>query len=610
MITVRAEIGSELWERPTLDRRPAQQPDSHSSYAWCSHRHRSVRSTSSASLTPLAAAAPIVNPDHLIAFPILSAELIESLCRYGHSRSAPAGEILWSEGDRSFCFYIVLSGTVEVVEHSDGSERVVALHRPGEFTGDVDMLTGRASLVGARVVESAELLELDAEALRRVVGELPEVSEILLKAFLMRRSLLLSGGYAGLKIIGSRYSPPAHHLREFATRNSIPFTWIDLEQDQQAEELLRHFNVSPADTPIVICSGGEAISNPSVSELAQHIGLGVYVAPGEMYDLVIVGAGPAGLAAAVYASSEGLKTISIDGIAPGGQAGTSTKIENYLGFPLGISGAELAGNALLQAQKFGARISVPSEAVGLRCEGGERTVLLDDGSEIAGRCILIASGVEYKTLKIPRFEQFEGAGIYYAATEMEARMCSKEDVLIVGGGNSAGQAALFLSRTCRRVYVAIRGDDLGKSMSRYLVDRVSGTPNIVILKRHTVAALDGDEQLRTVVVRDEQSGESRPMPVRAMFMFIGAVPRTEWLRGCVELDTKGFVVTGGALPMEALQDERWGAAGRSPFFLETSLPGVFAAGDARSGSVKRVASAVGEGSMAVSFVHARIGAKV
>lgn len=549
-----------------------------------------------------------MNSDQAIAFPVLEPHHIEALKNYGHSRSASPGEVLWEEGDRSFCFFVVLSGLVEIVEHSGGEQRLIALHKPGEFTGDVDMLTGRASLVTGRVIEQAELLEIGAGSLQRVVGELPEVSEIVLKAFLTRRTLLLSDGYTGLKIIGSRFSPPAHHLREFATRNAIPFTWIDLEKDEQAEELLRQFGVGPNDTPIVICSSGSAISNPSVSELAHHMGLDVYVAPGEIYDLVIVGAGPAGLAAAVYAASEGLKTLSVDGVAAGGQAGTSSKIENYLGFPVGISGAELARNALLQAQKFGARISVPQQAVGIRCTGGERTVLLDDGSEISARCILIASGVEYKSLEIPEFERYEGAGIYYAATEMEARICSEEDAVIIGGGNSAGQAAIFLSRSSRQVHVVIRGDDLGKSMSRYLVDRVEGTPNIHVHKRHTVAHLDGGDQLSEVVLRDEESGSMRRLPARAMFMFIGAVPRTDWLRGCVDLDPKGFVLTGSSLPAATLQNEVWGAVKRPPYFLETSLPGVFAAGDARSDSVKRVASAVGEGSMAISFVHAHIGA--
>jgi thioredoxin reductase (NADPH) len=545
-----------------------------------------------------------------IAFPILSRSRIAALEARGRTRRVEAGEVLWSEGDRGFAFFVVLSGRVEIIETSDDEVHLVAVHEPGEFTGDIDVLTGRASLVTARVQEGGEVLELDTHALQRVVGELPEISEILLKAFLMRRTLLLNQGFSGFRLIGSRFSPQAHRLREFATRNAIPFTWIDLEQDEQAEFLLRQFGVTAAETPIVICRDGKWMSNPSVELLAHHMGMDVEVAPGEIYDLVIVGAGPAGLAASVYAASEGLKTLMLDGTAVGGQAGTSSKIENYLGFPTGISGSDLAANALLQAQKFGARISVPEHAVALRCTAGERVVVLADGTEINARAVLVACGVEYRRIDVPEMERFEGAGVYYAASDMEARLCMGDEVAVVGGGNSAGQAAIYLSRYARRVNILIRGDDLGRSMSRYLVDRVESTPNIVVHRGHTVVGLAGEEGLSSITIREEESRRETILPVRALFMFIGAVPHTDWLRGCVAMDRKGFILTGSMLTPDLLDTDQWKSAGRAPFYLETSLPGVFAAGDVRSESVKRVASAVGEGAIAVSFVHAHIGAAV
>lgn len=545
--------------------------------------------------------------DHDIAFPRLTAGQIDTLLPWGRVRPTAPGEYLWREGDRGFCFYVVLSGRVEIVESSGAAPRRVAVHEPGEFTGDVDVLSGRVSLVSAPVLEPGEVLELPAEALRRVVGEVPELSELFLRAFLMRRTLLLGQGFQGLRIVGSRFSPEAHQLREFASRNAIPYTWVDLERDPQAEALLRTFGVGPEQTPIVIGRDGKWASNPSVSDLARYMGLDVTLQAGDVFDLVVVGAGPAGLAAAVYAASEGLRTLVVDGVAAGGQAGTSSRIENYLGFPAGISGAELAGNALLQAQKFGARISVPRQATGLYLEGGLRVVALDDGTRVSARCVVVASGAEYRSLDVPGMQALEGAGVYYAATEMEARLCSGDEVVVVGGGNSAGQAAMYLSRHARTVHVVIRGDDLGKSMSRYLVDRVGRTANVRVHREHVVAAVEGEGELTGVRLRGP-GGAEVAIPARALFLFIGAVPRTEWLRRCVLVDRAGFVLTGDALPPEARGASVWGGVGRGPFFLETSLPGVFAVGDARSGSVKRVASAVGEGSMAVSFVHAHVGA--
>jgi thioredoxin reductase (NADPH) len=546
--------------------------------------------------------------DHDIAFPRLTPRQIDALRTRGHTRRVNEGDVLFREGDRDYHFFVVLSGAVEIVEHSGGEPHTVTVHEPGEFTGDVDMLTGRAALVTGRVQRPGEVLQLEPRDLRRVVGELPEISEVLLKAFLMRRTLLISDGFTGLRIIGSRFSPSAHQLRDFCSRNAIPFTWIDLEDDERAESLLREFGVPASATPVVVGRDGRWVSNPSVADLARYVGLEARVDADEVVDLVVVGAGPAGLAAAVYAASEGLTTLTVDAVAAGGQAGTSSRIENYLGFPAGVTGAELTRNALLQAQKFGARISVPQRAVRLRIDGGRRVVGLDDGTEVAARTVLVASGIEYRRPDIPALAEFEGAGVYYAATDMEARLCEGDEVVVLGGGNSAGQAVVALARLSSKVHVVVRGDDLAKSMSRYLVDRVEGIANVEVHRRHVVSGLEGDGALQAVHLRDDASGVTKTIPARALFIFIGAVPHTSWLGDCVRLDRRGFVVTGVSLPPDVIEAEVWRQAGRAPYFLETSLPGVFAAGDVRSGSVKRVASAVGEGAMAVSFVHAYLGA--
>ena len=545
--------------------------------------------------------------DHDIAFPKLTSQQIDALRTRGRTRPVNEGDALFREGDRDYHFFVILSGAVEIVEHSSGAPHVVTVHEPGEFTGDVDMLTGRSALVTGRVQRSGEVLELDPRDLRRVVGELPEISETLLKAFLARRTLLLSDGFTGLRIIGSRFSPSAHQLRDFCNRNAIPITWIDLEDDERAETLLREFGVPPSATPVVIGRDGRWVSNPSVADLARYVGLEAHVDADEVVDLVVVGAGPAGLAAAVYAASEGLTTLTVDAVAAGGQAGTSSRIENYLGFPAGVTGAELTRNALLQAQKFGARISVPQRAVRLRLDGGRRVVVLEDGTEVAGRTVLVASGIEYRRPDIPGLAAFEGAGVYYAATDMEARLCAGDEVAVLGGGNSAGQAIVALSRLARTVHVVLRGDDLAKSMSRYLVDRIQAIENVEVHYGTVVAGLEGNGSLQSLQLRDDANVTTK-IPARALFIFIGAVPHTAWVGDCVRLDRRGFVMTGISLPPDALDGDAWRQAGRAPYFLETSLPGVFAAGDVRSASVKRVASAVGEGAMAVSFVHAYLGA--
>ncbi|HEY8795899.1 MAG TPA: FAD-dependent oxidoreductase [Gemmatimonadaceae bacterium] len=540
-----------------------------------------------------------------IAFPVLGDAELSALKRRGHPRTVRAGDILFAEGDSNFCFYVVVEGAIAIVEHSSGEERLVRMHLPGEFTGDVDMLTGRRALVTARVEKDGQLIEMSTGELRRTVDEIPELGETFVKAFLMRRSLLLSGGFVGVRIIGSRFSPEAHRLCDFATRNAIPFRFMDLETDEQADAILRQLGIPASATPIVIGRDGQWHSKPSIADFARCAGLTSTLDAEHVYDLVVVGAGPAGLAASVYGASEGLDVLTLDALAAGGQAGTSSRIENYLGFPAGISGKELAQNALLQARKFGAEITVPCEVRSLGIDGGERVVTLVDGTRIRTRCVLVASGVEYRKLDVPGSADFYGAGIYFAATEMEARLCKGEEVVVVGAGNSAGQAIVYLARNAKRVHVLVRGTDLGARMSRYLVDRIQSIENVSINLGAKVTQLDGNGHLSAVHYQTNE-GETKKIATTSLFLFMGADANTNWLRGCVELDKKGFVSTGTTISPAAADTERWRDTGRAPFPLETSLPGVFAAGDVRSGSVKRCASAVGEGSMAVTFVHACI----
>ena len=539
-----------------------------------------------------------------IAFPILTPRQLEQLTARGHYRAVRAGEVLFREGDRGLGFFVVLEGAIEIVVHTTEGEQQVTVHRPGQFTGDVDVLTGRSVVVMGRVLEDGRVLALDPEELRHAVDQIPDLGETLVKAFIMRRELLLGSGMVGVTIIGSRFSPESHRLRDFATRNLIPFKWLDLESDAQAEAILRQLKVPASATPIVLGREGQFYSKPPLEQFARCAGLTVSLSEEHVYDVIVVGAGPAGLAASVYAASEGLDVLATEAVAAGGQAGTSSRIENYLGFPAGISGAELTRNALVQAQRFGARVTVPCRVRSLGLDAGDRMVTLMDGTRLRSRCVLVSSGVEYGRLEVPRFGDFEGAGIYYAATEMEARLCQGEEVVVVGGGNSAGQAIVFLADQAKHVNVLLRGTDLGAKMSRYLVDRIEQLPNVTVHCGATVVGLEGNGRLGQVQARS--GADLLHFDTSSLFLFIGASPNSEWLRGCVELDRHGFVVTGSALSPGTAENERWTAAGRTPFMLETSLPGVFAAGDVRSGSVKRCASAVGEGSMAVMFMHAHL----
>jgi thioredoxin reductase (NADPH) len=535
-----------------------------------------------------------------IAFPTLDDAQINRLsaCKAAVSRTYPAGKTLFAVGDRDLKFFVVKSGEVEIVDSSGDEPRRVTVHRKGQFTGEVSHLTGTPAVVSAITRCPCEVVEVSGEGLRRLLGQCPELSDLILQAFIARRQLLRqSPDFTGLRVIGSRYSADTFRVRDFLAKNRVLFTWVDVETDPQVNQLLRRFGVTEADTPVVACGQRLMLRNPSNRRLADAVGIRQPLEQ-TVYDLAVVGAGPAGLAAAVYGASEGLRTVLLEQTAPGGQAGSSMRIENYLGFPTGLTGSELAGRAVLQANKFGAQLSVPSPVTRLEFEEAYPVLRLDGGETVAAKCLLIASGAEYRRLGVEGCSRYEGTGVYYAATPNEAQLCRGAQVVLVGGGNSAGQAAVFLATQARKVLLVIRGDDLYKSMSSYLARRIEQTANIELLCNTTIQRMRGDGHLTAVEVVNHQSGESRAVETVAVFSFIGAVPRTDWLPPEIERDAKGFVQTGPALA----QSPHW-TARRQPYLLETSRPGVFAAGDVRSGSVKRVASAVGEGAMAVQFVH-------
>ncbi|MEA2247235.1 MAG: thioredoxin reductase [Solirubrobacteraceae bacterium] len=544
--------------------------------------------------------------DRTGAFPRLNPGQIEALSRYGERRRTQAGEVLFREGDREYDFHVILEGKVAIVEgHGSPRERLIGVHGAGRFLGELNLLTGQASFLTAVVVESGEVLVVPVERLRELVTQDSALGDLILRAFLLRRYVLIGLG-AGFRIVGSRYHPDTRRLREFAARNRLPHHWIDLEEDSDAEALLRELGVSPQETPVVIHGGREVLRNPSNVELARLFGLPVPEPKEGVSDLVVVGAGPAGLAASVYGASEGLQTIALDAVATGGQAGTSSRIENYLGFPAGISGGELAERAVLQAEKFGADFAVPAEATSLERHDDHYAVGLSDGNVLRGRTLVIATGVRYRRLPVDRLDEFEGSSVYYAATLMEAQVCRGDPVVVVGGGNSAGQAALFLAGYADRVRLVVREHELTENMSRYLVDRIVQTPGVEVLCHTEARELVGqDGALEAVIVEDIDTGERREIEARALFVFIGADPRTRWLGEQIALDSGGYIVTGEAAcdDDEVLRDND----GHQPLMLETSVPGIFAAGDVRSGSIKRVASAVGEGAMAVRMVHERLG---
>ncbi|HEX9548019.1 MAG TPA: FAD-dependent oxidoreductase [Acidimicrobiales bacterium] len=537
-----------------------------------------------------------------IAFPTLDDAQVSEFerCTNATKKLYRDGQTLISMGDRDFKFYIVKSGEVEIVDHSGDKPKTVVIHGKGQFTGDVSHLTGRSSIVSAVARGDCEVDEVSRDALRGALNQCPVLSDIILQAFIARRQLLReSPDFIGLRVIGSRYSTDTFRVRDFLAKNRALFKWIDVETDPEVDQLLKHFGMTEADTPVVALGDGDLLllRNPSNRQLADAIGIHQPVEEA-VYDLVVVGAGPAGLAAAVYAASEGLRTVLLESIAPGGQAGSSMRIENYLGFPTGVTGAELAERAILQANKFGARLSVPTQAVHLGWEKAYAVTRLEAGETVTTKCLLIATGADYRRLDVEGCELFEGKGVYYAATLAEGKMCRGAQVVLVGGGNSAGQAAAFLAQHASKVLLLIRGDDLYKNMSSYLVHRIEQTSNIELLTNTTIRRMSGDGHLGSVEIVNQKTGQDRTVETPAVFSFIGAVPRTDWLPPEIERDARGFIRTGA----DVAQSPHW-TSRRHPFLLETSRPGVFAAGDVRSGSIKRVASAVGEGSMVVQFVH-------
>ena len=538
-----------------------------------------------------------------VAFPTLDATQITQLarCTDAETKTFRDGEALFSVGDRNFSFFVVRSGEVEVLDQSGERPRTVTVHHPGQFTGDISHLTGLPAIVTAVARGDCQVYAVSGSALRGVLNQCPGMSDIILQAFIARRQLLReSPDFTGLRVLGSRYSADTFRVRDFLSRNRVLFTWMDLETDPNVDQALKQFGVTESDTPVVAFGSLLLLRNPSNRELADAIGIRQPL-DARVYDLVVVGAGPAGLAAAVYGASEGLRTALLEDTAPGGQAGASMRIENYLGFPMGLTGSELAGRAILQVNKFGAHLSVPTPVSRLSFENAYTVVHLDEGETVTAKCLLIATGAHYRRLGVEGYERFEGTGVYYAAGLAEAQLCRGTDVIVVGGGNSAGQAAVFLSGHARRVIILLRGDDLYKNMSSYLAHRIEQTPNIELLRNTVIRRMNGDTHLRSVDIVNSKTGEERTIETPGVFSFIGADPKTAWLPPEIERDPKGFVRTGSDLTMTG----DWTSA-RRPFLLETSRPGVFAAGDVRSGSVKRVASAVGEGAMAVQFVHERL----
>ena len=538
---------------------------------------------------------------HAQVFPVLTEAQINRIRPFASLRHVNDGDVLFRADDSDAPFFILLSGSMEIVQPDMNGERLVANHGPGEFTGEMTMITGHRSLVCGRMTSVGGVLEMSGSGLRSLVARDGELSEIFMRAFILRRLILINRSQGNVILMGSRYSAKTLRLREFLTRNGHPYIYVDLDVDQESQALLDRFAVSVYEIPVVICNYRTVLRNPSIQELSDSLELNCTIDESQVRDVIIVGAGPAGLAAAVYGASEGLDVLMVESAAPGGQAASSSKIENYLGFPTGVSGEELATRAITQAQKFGAKLMVAHSVVQLDCHKNRYRVLLENGKPLEARSVVIASGAQYNNPENLNLERFVGQGVYYGATFIEAQLCELEDLVVVGGGNSAGQAAVFLAQTARKVHMLVRSQRLSDSMSRYLIQRIEENPGIEVHYKTEIVDLEGDTHLERVTWRDKDNLESTTQSIRHVFITTGASPRTEWLRGCVSLDDKGFILTGRNL--DAVKQEGAWPLARSPYMLETSLPRVFAVGDVRSGNVKRVASAVGEGSIAIHLVH-------
>jgi thioredoxin reductase (NADPH) len=533
------------------------------------------------------------------ATPTLNAADLELVSHFGVRQRVEVGDYLFREGDPAYDFFVLVSAEVVIVVDADGGEEVIRRHGAGRFLGELSMLSGLRVFLSARVDVAGDVIVIPRDQLRQLMATNPRLGDTILAAFVARRGSLMTSAATVIRVVGSQFSPETLHIREFLTRTRVPHQWLDPDHDPHVEALIKQFGIAATELPFVVAIG-TVLRRATPGTVAAHLGLTVESLPQRCFDLVVVGGGPAGLAAAVYGASEGLRTLGVEMVAPGGQAGMSSRIENYLGFPMGVSGEELTERAIIQAEKFGASLTAPCTAASLVERSGYLVVQLSDGSEVAGRAVIAATGASYRRLEAARLSEFEGNGVYYAATEMEVRLCTPSPVVVVGGGNSAGQAAIFLSQGECAVTLVIRSADLGKDMSRYLVERIEADPRISVRSRTTVVALEGDETLRSVHLE----GPDGEIVVRCggLFSFIGADPSSGWLNGCAALDGRGFVRTDLSLGLDDL-GETWEVLGRSPLPFETSRPGLFAVGDLRSGSTKRVAAAVGEGSASVRSVH-------
>jgi thioredoxin reductase (NADPH) len=535
-------------------------------------------------------------------FPVLSSAQQGRVLAHSQRRSVEQNEIVAELNEHVAKVFVVVNGQLHILQVSSNQEHVVAICNPGMFTGELNVLSGRRGLVRIRAAKKSELIEIEREALQGLVETDSELSDIFLRAFILRRLELIAREVGDIVLLGSSHSLDTLRIKEFLTRNYQPYSYIDLERDAEVQEMVDRFSLSLDDLPVLICRGTAVLRNPTNEGITDCLGFNEGIDQAHVRDLIIVGAGPAGLAAAVYGASEGLDVLVLESNAPGGQAGASSKIENYLGFPTGISGHELAGRAYTQAQKFGVQMLIAKDAKGLACGRRPYAVLIGDGESVPARTVVIASGAQYRRLQLENLSKFEGAGVYYGATHLEAQLCGGEEVIVVGGGNSAGQAAVFLAQTTSQVYMLVRSDGLARTMSRYLIRRIEETPNIELHTNTEVVAVEGNEHLERATWRNNQTKQTESHNIAHLFSMTGAVPNSAWLGGCVACDKAGFIKTGLDLTTEDLAKAKWPLS-RAPYLLETSLPGVFAVGDIRGGNVKRVASAVGEGSIAVSFVH-------
>jgi thioredoxin reductase (NADPH) len=547
-----------------------------------------------------------LDPDHPTLFPRLTPEQISYLEKIGSQHTYARGDLVWEHGQRDTPLYVILSGAVDVIDQAPDGDRYFTQCRPGTFAADISMFTGEPTLAAGFAAEPTTCLAVPPEDLRRVVATTAELGDLLLRTMVTRREWLQGRGLGQQRLIGSRWSNEAFTVRELLERNLVPFTWHDVDTDEESRALLDGLGIDEAHCPVLVRSD-DVIRDATVASVADELGLRADV-DGQSFDVVVLGGGPAGLAAAVYGASEGLNTLVIERFAPGGQAGTSARIENYLGFPTGLTGSDLTRRATLQARKFGAVISSVHEA----CEisepeaGGLREVRLADDQRVRGRFLVLASGADYRRLPAENAERFEGRGLYYAASHVEAQQCSAtEEVIVVGGGNSAGQAVVKLADHAGRVHVVARRP-LEVAMSRYLVEQIAAKPNVRVWTGCEVRALEGDEELDSVVISG--AGPDRRVKTPAVFAMIGASPRSEGLVDFVGRDDKGFVVTGDDARDHPDFDLYWEGANRGPLMLESTRRGVFAIGDVRTGSTKRVAAAVGDGALVIRSIHAAAGA--